>query len=101
MLTKWAAETWNLNVIPGFNGFYNNVLDVWLTIFFTLEAMLKARNASLPSLQSLEPEVSKNMVYKTPWSHMYFPKNFQFRKPFSNQPPNHQLTTNLKGKNLG
>ena len=27
---------------PGFNGFYNNVLDLGLTIFFTLEGILKA-----------------------------------------------------------
>ena len=26
----------------GFNGFYNNVLDLGLTIFFTLEGILKA-----------------------------------------------------------
>jgi hypothetical protein len=31
-----------LSKCPGFNGFYNNVLDIWLTLFFTLEAMLKA-----------------------------------------------------------
>lgn len=32
----------------GFNGFYNNVLDVWLTIFFTLEAMFKAIHSCTP-----------------------------------------------------
>ena len=36
------GATWVAAKCPGFNGFYNNVLDVWLTLFFTLEAMLKA-----------------------------------------------------------
>jgi len=36
-----AIVDWRESADVGFNGFYNNVLDVWLTIFFTLEAMLK------------------------------------------------------------
>lgn len=36
-----AIVDWRASADVGFNGFYNNVLDVWLTLFFTLEAMLK------------------------------------------------------------
>lgn len=36
-----AIVDWRSDPNKGFNGFYNNILDVWLTIFFTLEAMLK------------------------------------------------------------
>ena len=31
-----------LRSFAGFNGFYNNILDFWLTVFFTLEGILKA-----------------------------------------------------------
>ncbi|CAJ1393830.1 unnamed protein product, partial [Effrenium voratum] len=36
-----AIVDWRSDASSGFNGFYNDILDLWLTIFFTLEGILK------------------------------------------------------------